>query len=98
MVELLEEAYKVDPDAVMAHLTNQHIKPAKRTAICAALGIEEALLGGGAPGVSYSISRATTRDEVRAARAQCRCSRAGDAGARAAPGSRAAGWGPHAAP
>jgi hypothetical protein len=69
VVELLEEAFKVDPAAVMAHLSNQHIKPAKRTAICAALGIEEPVAGGATPGVSYSISRATTRDEVRAAAA-----------------------------
>jgi hypothetical protein len=65
VVELLEEAFKVDPGAVMAHLSNQHIRPAKRAAICAALGVEEPGAGGGTPGVSYSISRATTRDEVR---------------------------------
>jgi hypothetical protein len=64
VVELLEEAYKVDPRAVMNHLANTHLKAAKRAHICAVLNIEEPRPTSVTP-VSYSISRATTRDEVR---------------------------------
>jgi hypothetical protein len=63
VLELLEEAYKVDPNAVMNHLANTHLKPAKRAHICAVLNVEEPQPSSVTP-VSYSVSRATTRDEV----------------------------------